>query len=111
MFATNFIVDDTYLRHLRGHANLKIFSQSCTIESGNTMTNYFCDTCGTLMYRVSSGASGKSVLRVGTVDDFSLHETKLKPRVEQYTKDRVSWLCGSQSVKQVEGTAYGRSRL
>ena len=70
------------------------------------MTNYFCSTCGTLMYRVGSGFPGMSILRIGTVDDFHLHETKLKPRVEQFTKDRVSWLHGAEGVEQIEDSAY-----
>ena len=70
------------------------------------MTNYFCDTCGTLMYRVSTGFPGHSALRLGTVDDFALHETKLKPGVEQYVKDRVAWLGGAEGVRQVQGSAY-----
>src|SRR5450755_2583459 len=89
MFASNFTIADTHLKHLRGRDNLKTFSQSRTIGSGNTMTNYFCSTCGTLMYRVGSAFPGQSILRIGTVDDFHLHETKLRPRVEQFTKDRV----------------------
>ncbi|KAI9658127.1 MAG: hypothetical protein M1831_003972 [Alyxoria varia] len=107
MFASNFIVSDTHLAHLRGRDNLKTFAQSRSIASGNTMTNYFCSTCGTLMYRVGSGFPGKSILRIGTVDDFHLHETKLRPRVEQFTKDRVGWLRAAEDVKQVEGSAYG----
>ncbi|KAJ6516503.1 Mss4-like protein [Mycena sanguinolenta] len=100
MFASNFTVLDTHLTHLRGRENLTSFSQSRTIASGNTMTDYFCSTCGTLMYRVSSGFPGMSVLRLGTVDDFHLHETKLKPRVEQFTERRVAWLHGAEGVKQ-----------
>ncbi|EIM85860.1 uncharacterized protein STEHIDRAFT_121864 [Stereum hirsutum FP-91666 SS1] len=60
MFASNFIIADTHLKHLRGRENLKTFSQSLTIASGNSMTNHFCSTCGTLMYRVSSGSRGKA---------------------------------------------------
>lgn len=45
-------------------------------------------------------------MRIGTVDDFNLHETKLKPRVEQFTKDRVGWLGGAEGVKQVEGDSF-----
>jgi len=70
------------------------------------MTNHFCSTCGTLMYRVSSGWPGMSILRIGTVDDFHLHETKLKPQVEQFTKDRVAWLKGAEGAKQVEGATF-----
>lgn len=58
------------------------------------------------MYRIGSAFPGKSILRIGTVDDFNLHETKLRPRVEQFTKDRVGWLCGVDGAKQVEGSAY-----
>lgn len=72
------------------------------------MTNHFCSTCGTLMYRVSSNYPGLSILRIGTVDDFHLHETSLRPRVEQYTKDRVAWLGGVEGVRQVEGSAYDK---
>lgn len=116
MFASNFIVDDKYLRHLRGRDNLKKRGQSGTIEAGNTMTDYFCQTCGTLMYRISSGFPGLSITRIGTVDDFNLHETKLKPRLEQFTKDRVSWLRPLEGVKQFEGAFtrknnVGRSKI
>ncbi|KAJ6598890.1 Mss4-like protein [Mycena vulgaris] len=102
MFATNFIIADTHLKHLRGQDNLKTFSQARTVATGSTMTNHFCSTCGTLMYRVGSRFPGYSVLRVGTVDDFNLHETKLKPRTEEFVKDRVSWLGGVEGIKQVE---------
>lgn len=111
MFASNFIVADTHLKHLRGQENLKTYSQAKTIETGNTMTNYFCSTCGTLMYRVSSGLPGKSITRLGTIDDFHLLETKLKPRVEQFVKYRLSWLKGAEGVPQVEGNHYGKPKV
>ncbi|KAH6887654.1 Mss4-like protein [Thelonectria olida] len=110
MFASNFTVADTHLRHLRGHDILKTYSQSKTIGSGGTMTNYFCSNCGTLMYRVGSKFPGHSILRIGTVDDFNLHETALRPQVEQFTKDRVSWFSGVEGARQVEGSAYTRSK-
>ncbi|KAJ7457324.1 Mss4-like protein [Mycena latifolia] len=106
MFASNFTVADTHLTHLRGRENLTAFSQSRTIATGHTMTNYFCSTCGTLMYRVSSGFPGMSILRIGTIDDFHLHETKLKPQVEQFVENRVGWLHGAEGVKQVEGSMW-----
>ncbi|KIW88956.1 uncharacterized protein Z519_10440 [Cladophialophora bantiana CBS 173.52] len=104
MFASNFIVADVNVTHLRGKGNLTAFAQSKTIATGHTMTNYFCSTCGTLMYRISSAFPDKLVLRIGTVDDFHLHETKLKPRVEQFVKDRVGWLSGGEGVEQVQGS-------
>ncbi|KAJ5642175.1 hypothetical protein N7490_006175 [Penicillium lividum] len=106
MFASNFIIADTHLQHLRGREQLSKFSQSKTIASGKAMTNFFCSKCGSLMYRVGEAFPGSSILRIGTVDDFNLHETKLKPRIEQYTKDRVSWLCRVDGIEQVEASAY-----
>ncbi|KAF9063847.1 Mss4-like protein [Rhodocollybia butyracea] len=105
MFASNFTVADTHLKHLRGRDNLKTFSQNITIIDGHTMTNYFCSTCGSLMYRVGSAFPGMSILRIGTVDDFHLHETKLKPTVEQYIEYRESWLGAVEGLKQVEGSS------
>ncbi|KAJ6598888.1 Mss4-like protein [Mycena vulgaris] len=102
MFATNFTIADTHLKHLRGRDNLKTYSQARTVATGHTMTNHFCSTCGTLMYRVGSRFPGQSILRVGTVDDFNLHETKLKPIVEQFVKDRVAWFGGVEGIEQVE---------
>lgn len=110
MFASNFIIADSHLRHIRGRKNLTSYSQSGTIGSGKKMTNFFCTTCGSLMYRVGEAFPGHSILRLGTVDDFNLHETKLRPRVEQFTKDRVGWLHHVEGVGQVGGTAYSPKR-
>jgi hypothetical protein len=106
MYVLNFSVLDTHLTHLRGRDNLTAYGQSRTIASGKLMTNYFCSTCGTLMYRV--GTPGMSILRIGTVDDFHLHETKLKPRREIFVKDRVGWLSAVEGAEQFEAH---RSRL
>lgn len=115
MFASNFIVSEPYLKHLRGQEKLSTFSQSApTIFSGNTMTNYFCSTCGTLMYRRSTGYPGQYITRIGTIDDLNLHETLIKPTVEQYTANRVAWCSGVEGAVQVEDTARlrgGRLKL
>ena len=92
MFASNFIVKDTHLKHLRGEDKLTRFKQNKTIASGNYMENSFCSVCGTLMYRRSSGNPGMSIPRIGTIDDFTLQETKFKPRLEAFVKDRCAWL-------------------
>ncbi|KAF9526280.1 Mss4-like protein [Crepidotus variabilis] len=102
MFASNFTVDDKYLTHVRGRDNLKTFAQKKTVASGKLMTNYFCGTCGTLLYRVPERFPGTSILRIGTVDDFSLHETKLRPQMEHFTKDRVSWFTGVEGADKYE---------
>lgn len=106
MFASNFIVKDKSLSHVRGRDKLTRFAQSKTIETGNEMANYFCSVCGSLMYRVSTGFPGMSIMRIGTVDDFGLHEGKLRPRVEQYIKDRVGWFEGGEAEVKEEGAYF-----
>jgi hypothetical protein len=98
MFASNFTIKDTHLRHIRGQENLRTFCQADTIASHRKMTNYFCSTCGTLMYRVGESFPGQSILRIDTVDDFDLHETKLRPQSEIFCKDRVSWFGGVEGA-------------
>jgi hypothetical protein len=75
MFVSNSTIDDRHLKHLRGRENLTTYDQSPIVGSHNTMTNHFCSTCGTLMYRIGSACRGMSILRIGTVDNFTLHET------------------------------------
>ncbi|KFA79700.1 hypothetical protein S40288_10423 [Stachybotrys chartarum IBT 40288] len=108
MFASNFIVKKAYLRHVRGEENLKTFSMQRSIASQNTMTNYFCNTCGSLMYRISSAAPDGVAARLGSVDDFNLAETKMKPLVEQFTTTRVAWHDGVQGedVQKFEDSPY-----
>jgi hypothetical protein len=106
MFASNFTVRDSHLTHIRGRDNLSAYAQSRTIASGKQMANYFCKTCGTLMYRVGAAFPDMSILRIGTVDDFQLHETKLKPQAEIFVKDRVCWLSPVEGVVQI--TAQSR---
>ncbi|KAH7136723.1 Mss4-like protein [Dactylonectria estremocensis] len=106
MFTSGFLILDTHLKHVRGEENLTQFSQSKTIErKGNVMTNFFCSTCGSLMYRRAAGYQGASLLRIGTVDDFRLAETALRPTIEQYVKHRVDWLKDIEGMEQTQGQA------
>ncbi len=109
MFSSGFSVLNTHLTHIRGRKNLTAYSQSRTIASGRTMTNYFCSTCGTLMYRVGERFPQVSLLRIGTVDDFNLHETKLKPRRELWVKDRCGWLSPVEGADQIQAPPGARS--
>jgi len=108
MFASNFTVLDSHLKHLRGRENLKTWTNTVTpVRKDTSMTDYFCNTCGTLMYRVSSAFPHAPILRIGSVDDLTLHETKLKPQWEQFTKDRVAWFDGVkiEGIKEIEGNS------
>ena len=70
------------------------------------MTSSFCSVCGSLMYRVSSGFPGVTILRIGMVDDFEMHETVLRPRIEQFAGNRVNWLKPAEGVEQQQGNYY-----
>lgn len=48
-------------------------------------------------------------MRIGQVDDFTLHETTLKPRIEQFTRDRVAWLKGAEGAEQHYGNYYHKA--
>ncbi|GAA5891565.1 hypothetical protein JCM8208_007325 [Rhodotorula glutinis] len=91
-FATNFVSLDSHTSFIRGEDLLTEFSQSKTIGSGGWMKQHFCKVCGTLMFRTGEVAPGVRIMRVGTVDDMMLAETTLAPRIEQYTKDKLSWI-------------------
>jgi hypothetical protein len=36
------------------------------------------------------------------VDDFHLHETKLRPKGEIFVKDRISWVSAVEGTQQFE---------
>ena len=105
-FASNFVVNESATTHVRGQDKLTRFAQSKTIATGNTMANYFCSICGTLMYRVSSGYPGKPIPRIGTVDDFDVQNNQLNPKVEQFAKDRMAWFKGIVGAEVHEGNFY-----
>jgi hypothetical protein len=62
--------------------------------------------CERQMYRVSSGFPGLTIMRIGQVDDLALHGTVLKPRKEQFGKDRVAWVKPTEGVEQHEGNYF-----
>jgi hypothetical protein len=102
-YMSNITVADTHWRHVRGRDVLKSFAQSESIRSGGLMTSFFCGTCGTLMYRVGEKFPGVSILRLGTVDDFSLAETKLRPEIELFVEHRVGWQKPVEGLPQAKG--------
>ncbi|KAK4071073.1 uncharacterized protein Triagg1_6440 [Trichoderma aggressivum f. europaeum] len=103
MFATNFTVDNSFIKFVRGEDNLSHWGQDKTPASGTTMTNTFCTTCGTLMWRRSALTPHHSFMRVGTVDDFKVQETKLRPQLELFTDNRTSWFHGVEGATQFPG--------
>jgi len=91
-FSLNYLIDDADLVIVSG--TLSTWTQ--TVNSGNSMTNHSCGTCGSLLYRTSSGYPGKLAVKVGGIDDEDV-VLKYVPDVEIFTRSRASW------VKPVEG--------
>lgn len=105
-----FTIAGEHVRWNRGQNSLSSFGQSETVGTGNRMVTSFCKTCGTVMYRQGTGFPGVFVMRLGVVDDFNLFEGRLKPRIEQFIKDRPSYLREADGVKQYHGYYYGTAR-
>lgn len=52
------------------------------------------------MFRAGTVAPGTRFMRGGPIDDQSLHGTILKPKVEIFSENRVSWLHPVEGVEQ-----------
>ncbi|KAI1780813.1 Mss4-like protein [Hypoxylon cercidicola] len=66
-------------------------------DHGTRITNHFCATCGTTLYRSGGGEATRDKIgvRAGVLDDQSLLDTP--PAIEVYVEKRPPW------IKQVEG--------
>ncbi|KAF2167137.1 hypothetical protein M409DRAFT_36621 [Zasmidium cellare ATCC 36951] len=106
MFTSVFIVSEDSVNHVRGQDTLTRFSGKPRSLSGSKMTNSFCSVCGSLMYRTSTKFPGQLFMRIGTVDDFNLHTTKLKPQIEIFTKNREDWLKAGEGLLQCDGDYF-----
>lgn len=105
MFASNFIIPKKGLEYVRGEDKISKYLKTEGITTGNTMENHFCSICGSLMFRVSSGYPNHLIMRIGQVDDTVKQETTLKPRIEQFTNNRIAWLEPGKDTKQ-HGEGY-----
>jgi hypothetical protein len=65
-----------------------------TADSGNTLTEAFCNICGCPIYVQTSGRSDFVSLKAGSLDDSSW----VNPDIQIWTKSRVSW-CDPSSAK------------
>jgi hypothetical protein len=103
MFATNLTTLDTHTRYIRGEENLQTFAQNETTTTHRRMTNAFCKTCGTLMWRQGEVAPGTRFMRGGPIDDHELHNKVIKPQVEIFSEHRAAWVAPVESAKQEIG--------
>ncbi|KAM0718691.1 hypothetical protein Q7P37_005762 [Cladosporium fusiforme] len=71
-------------------------------ESGADVTTSFCGDCGTNLWRETATFGENRVLKVGVLDELSaLNE--LKPAVELFVPERVSWLAPQEGAAQFKG--------
>ncbi|EXJ62447.1 hypothetical protein A1O7_02882 [Cladophialophora yegresii CBS 114405] len=115
MFASNFIIAGNALGSM--HAGRRethgLTTSPRRLPPETNMTNYFCSRVRHSHVTASVPAGrGTAFLRIGTVHDFHLHATKLKPTFEQFTGERVEWLEPARGVAQHDGNyLVNRSRL
>ena len=60
-----------------------------------------------LILEVSSGLPGKSIMRIGQVDDIEVQNKQLQPKIEQYVRSRVAWAKAPVGVESYHGNYFG----
>ncbi|KAF2718215.1 hypothetical protein K431DRAFT_333011 [Polychaeton citri CBS 116435] len=72
-------------------------------DHGNSITNHFCGTCGTTLWRTGGAAvnTDNIGLRAGVLDDQSLLDTP--PAIEVYVEKRPPWISKIESAVQLDG--------
>ena len=71
-------------------------------DSGSEVTTSFCGDCGTNMWRNTSTFGDNRVVKTGILDNLS-SLNDLKPDVELYAPQRVSWIKAVDGAKQLKG--------
>lgn len=92
-FSTNLMVDAAGFTLLQGTP--KAFAK--TADSGTTITSYFCGDCGSTLWRETASSRGGAdtnktkIIKAGTLDGTGTLD-EVRPAVELFTKNRVSWV-------------------
>lgn len=99
-------------QHLSGNgtANAIFPSESIEIEgstaeysskgdSGNTVRRRFCARCGSHLFADSTGRSGLTVVRLGTLDDPS----SIRPVANIWAHSAPAWACLDPALTRIEG--------
>jgi hypothetical protein len=84
-----------------GSSSLKSYSKPH--ESGMNLTIFFCEDCGTGIYKEADADmfQGIVVVQVGTLDDMNALN-QAQPDEELYIKHRASWLPKIPSAGQIQ---------
>ena len=72
-------------------SGIRFFGQPATYtmqsEAGNTVTRFFCRTCGSPLFGKNTGMPGVMTVTMGTLDTSD----GMLPRVEIFTRTRRDW--------------------
>jgi hypothetical protein len=80
--------------------NLKTFTLG--VDSGHQMTSFFCDTCGSTLYRKTSKFHTGAAVMIGGVNGNEVMFAS-KPQIEIYTRNRPEWVAAIEGAEQHEG--------
>ena len=69
-----------------------------TTDLGNTMTRYFCPTCGSRVFNRNTGRPGLLTIPVGILEDRSWYS----PDAVVYCRNRDAWDMTDESVPNFE---------
>ena len=69
-----------------------------TAESGNQVRRRFCPKCGSHLFADSTGRSGLTVVRLGTLDEPS----SISPVANIWSSSAPSWACLNPVLTRVE---------
>ncbi len=94
-FHTGLLITRASFRYLKGEA--KIWDR--TTDSGNIVTEAFCDTCGTPIYVCTSGRPTGMSLKAGSLDNP--HELKVTGQI--WLSSAVPWHDTSLAEDRHEG--------
>lgn len=71
-------------------------SSSWRAASGNTLTHWFCQSCGTQAYAQSSARPHLKTVRFGMIDE----PHGLRPDVAIWTEEAPAWACIDPALEQ-----------
>lgn len=94
----NLLVPIAGFKVLQG--TLKTYAKSA--ETGNTMTSYFCDRCGSTLYRKTSHSDDAVAVMIGGIDGTRILEDA-RPQIELFVRYRPDWMAPIQGAEQFEG--------
>ena len=96
--SNNLLVPTAGFKVLSGQ--LKTYTK--TAESGNEMTSYFCDRCGSTLYRQSSKSDKAVAVMIGGIDGPEAIENGC-PEHELFVRNRPSWMKVIEGTSQADG--------